>query len=128
MGIPIDMKEVPRDWRRTLTLFGIMALGGGLVVAGFYGVKAVAKDEARLAVKEVLDEAVEKFKAAALEAARDGADRAVRDTVGPLTDKIRDVDSRQIQHKEVDDYRQSVTDDKQEKMDRRLERLERRER
>src|SRR5512147_1626538 len=101
--IPIDTKELPRDWRRVMTLFGVMALGGALVFGADMRMRIVAKETAREAIKEDLEPYKEAALNGAKEAAATAASEAVRNVYAVFIDRLNELDRRETKHEAADD-------------------------
>jgi hypothetical protein len=108
VGVGLRIDDLPPPWRRPAAVLGYVALlllaGGG----GTLGLVALARAEAREETRRVVAADLDAYKrealAAAERAAREGADRAVRETVTPILVELRSHVSR-------DDDRQDRTDD-----------------
>lgn len=111
MTLPtIELRDVPRPWRPIVS-FALFVLAIGTAAVLFLGwVKAEARAEARDETKVIMAGEVAAFKSAALEAARDAASQAVRESVAPIASGF-------LQHKAEDDERVH-------QLDRRVDRLE----
>jgi hypothetical protein len=109
MAIDVGVADLPRSWRGPFAVGSVLVMGGSLAQACYFGIAHVARAEAATTTREVLAEDIAQFKGEALTAAttaaREGANQAVRDAVGPLAEKIADVDKRQVGHEREDDSR-----------------------
>ena len=123
--VDVAVSDLPKAWRGVVVIGTLVLIGA----AGALGLTALVDDRARaqatVTTHEILAKDIEQFKeeakAAAEVAARQGAETAVREAVGPLSSTLIDVDKRQTRHEAMDDQR--VTD-----LQRRVYSLERRQR
>jgi len=109
MSLDVEVSSLPKAWR------GVVMVGTFLVIGavGALAASAMSADRARaqaeITTREVMSKDIEAFKVEARQAAelaaREGAEKAVREVVGPLSATVSDVNVRQTRHEAMDDQR-----------------------
>lgn len=90
MRLPtLRIEDVPKVWRPVVSFLVFVGAAAGLALMFRAWIMAEARAEARIEVHRVREADVAAFKVAALEAARAGAQQAVREAVEPVLRDLR---------------------------------------
>jgi len=109
MSLDVEVSSLPKAWRGVVMVGTFLVIGAVGALAASAMIDDRARAQAEITTREVMSKDIEAFKVEARQAAelaaREGAEKAVREVVGPLSATVSDVNVRQTRHEAMDDQR-----------------------